>query len=228
MQIGLRGRRTWKKPWLALTARPKHGHHFKRASRLKHAYLKYVQVDMESLRSNKHLSSKFVRVWAKNLCKSAFEKCSFAERPGRSCNLLYVCVVLCRGRAKPPAKQGKRRWRQIQPQRISIISGPNKQVIFKSINSKLFVVNLLSCARFHVQQLINVLYVCWQWTSVRIVQLQICTTRRWWSWWRTGSRGKLGQNKLRFKDSYTKSRTGVWVQFPSDGMGVVIILINEV
>ena len=40
--------------------------------------------------------------------------------------------------------------------------------------------------------------------------LQICTTRCWWSWWRTGSRGNLRQNKLRFKDSYTKSRTGVW------------------
>ena len=50
---------------------------------------------------------------------------------------------------------------EIQPQRISIISGPNKQVIFESINSK-FVVNLSSCARFHVQQLINVLYAGWQ------------------------------------------------------------------
>ena len=119
---------------------------------------------MESLGSNQHLSPKFVkfvRVRAKNICKLAFEKYSFtnvgdfAERPRPSCNLHYVCVVLCRGRAKRPRKEGKRRWWEIQPQRISIISGPNKQVIFESIN-------LLSCARFHVQQLINVLYVYWQ------------------------------------------------------------------
>ena len=99
------------------------------------------------------------------MCKSAFEKYSFtnvgdfAERPGPSCNLHYVCLVLCGGRTKRPRKEGKRRWWEIQPQRISIISGPNKQVIFESINSK-FVVNVLSCARFHVQQLINVPYVC--------------------------------------------------------------------
>ena len=104
----------------------------------------------------------------KNVCKSVFEKYSFAdvgdlaENPGSSCNLRYFCVVLCRGRAKQPRKEGNSdRWWEIQPQRISLISGPAKQVIFESINSR-FVVNLLSCARFHVQQLINVLYVCWQ------------------------------------------------------------------
>ena len=40
-----------------------------------------------------------------------------AERPG-PCNLHNVCVVLCRGSAKQPRKEGKRRWWEIQPQRI--------------------------------------------------------------------------------------------------------------
>ena len=101
----------------------------------------------------------------KNICKSAFGKYSFAdvgdlaENPGPSCNLRYSCVVLGRGRAKRPRKEGNGyRWWEIEPQRISLISGPTKQVIFESINSR-FVVNLLSCARFHVQQLINAMFV---------------------------------------------------------------------
>ena len=77
---------------------------------------------MESLGCNYHLSPKFVkfvRVRAKNMCKSAFEKYSFtnvgdfAERPRPSCNLHYVCVVLWRGRAKRPKKEGKRRWWEV-------------------------------------------------------------------------------------------------------------------
>lgn len=48
-----------------LTVRPKQTHHFKRRSRLKHAYVAYVRVDLESLGSNKHFCSKFVRVGAK-------------------------------------------------------------------------------------------------------------------------------------------------------------------
>ena len=98
---------------------------------------------------------KFLRVRAKNIFKSAFEKYSFtnvgdfAERPGPSCNLHYVCVVLWRGRAKRPRKEGKRRWWEIQPKRISIISGPNKQVIFESINSKI-VINLC-ISQFHLR-----------------------------------------------------------------------------
>ena len=90
----------------------------------------------------------------------------FVERPGPSCNLHYVCIVLCRGRAKRPTKE----VRKSRPAMVGntttkdihiIISGPNKQVIFESVNCK-FVVNLLRSARFHVQQLINVLYFCWQ------------------------------------------------------------------
>ena len=83
-----------------MIARPKPGHHLKRPSRLKHASLKYVRVDLESLGPNEHFGSKFGCVSAKK-CKSAFEKNSFADVGdiagclGPSCHLHYVCVVLC-------------------------------------------------------------------------------------------------------------------------------------
>ena len=51
-------------PWLALTAPPKQGRHFKQPSRLKHAYLG----------SNKHLSSKFESVRAKKYVQIGMRK----------------------------------------------------------------------------------------------------------------------------------------------------------
>ena len=61
----------------------------------------------------------------------------FVERPGPSCNLHYICVVLCRGRAEAVQNDQEKKENAVCSKRNHIISGPNKQVIFESINYKI-------------------------------------------------------------------------------------------
>ena len=79
--------------------------------------------------------------------------------------LLVICItfVLCRVEAvqndqeKKEIGDGRKYNHKGYP---SFQAQINKKT-FESVNYK-FVVNLLSSSRFHVQQLINVLYFCWQ------------------------------------------------------------------